>query len=1010
MLAKLTTQLKSFLGSEVAGAHPGDDLRSLLADVTLLTLVESPRFATAEWLDSARAILNGQTTEEVVKDILVQIFLAEFAAQVHTLGEISDQDLQALAGALAGAINTLESVGAVEAAAIGQLVAGHFYLYVRHSLGFRSYFLEQAEKYFAAADNPDCPVIGRAFAKLRLGDTQLLGIQNPDSAVIATSDENFFDALEILSKLTADFMPAAVARIGAEVRVALGTTSYLLSQIGGEQSQKMREVAIDHLASVIGKTSELPVGSERWSKAALVLARAWGAEADARALIASETGAQGEAFEEAMEVERLVLGEIVANASNEAPEVWALAHLALAATDGLRPSSATRQKVISHYEIALSVFDSRACPETWAKVEGQLGTFLLNEAMLQDDPDGKEASLQHFVAASQVDDPLRDTERNAARQLAHALINLGRLDEALSALAQAMDAGEYVLARALSVPAQRAESGILASIVRELAQLLIQTGKTEDALRFLVYAIELDFAYSLRFPPRSPDESEQLDRILLGTTQKERIYNAILPFARTEYELNAVRREAGERLGPIVESALEERRRFLDNSLEKISLKALIPAGGVLAIPLASSDGNFIVLSENQDVPMEVVPATDVSRRWLLEAVFGAGLREGWLSAYLRSLIERTATTDLFGGHPAIVESRDRVLTVTYLPGLSEDPAGTIPQEKWIPALDESARAAWHIIEPLLRHLNGRLPPGSPVVFMGEPLLAMLPLAAAWRHVSGTAKVLAEDWSIGTVPAASLFRSKGSDFKFDPEDASLVVVDPTASLPFARWEYVALVASQPGLQVRMVGERPSAIKKAVIEAFGDSSIQHFACHAQYENGDPLDSFINLGGGEKLTAREIVSELDLSKSKLVVLSACESGMVNTAVTNPERYVGLATAFLEAGAQRVIASLWSVNDISTMLLMHAFYEELAEKPPIIALRNAQLRIRDMTASKTAAALQFLEQRGAEMPRSPSERQRRTALEAQIARFSALPKNAQPFMHAYHWAAFVHYGAPR
>src|SRR6266567_646453 len=95
------------------------------------------------------------------------------------------------------------------------------------------------------------------------------------------------------------------------------------------------------------------------------------------------------------------------------------------------------------------------------------------------------------------------------------------------------------------------------------------------------------------------------------------------------------------------------------------------------------------------------------------------------------------------------------------------------------------------------------------------------------------------------------------------------------------------------------------------------------------------------------------------------------MINTSISHPERYVGLATAFLEAGAERVISTLWSVNDVSTMLLMQALYEELAEQPPIIALRSAQLRIRDMSAPDAAAALRQLGQRGAALPKSSSVR---------------------------------------
>jgi CHAT domain-containing protein len=80
-----------------------------------------------------------------------------------------------------------------------------------------------------------------------------------------------------------------------------------------------------------------------------------------------------------------------------------------------------------------------------------------------------------------------------------------------------------------------------------------------------------------------------------------------------------------------------------------------------------------------------------------------------------------------------------------------------------------------------------------------------------------------------------------------------------------------------------------------------------------------------GGGEDgwLTAAEI-AELDL-QADLVVLSACDTGRGR--ITG-DGVVGLTRAFLSAGADTVIVSLWQVPDDATAALMVAFYEALAE----------------------------------------------------------------------------------
>jgi CHAT domain-containing protein len=108
----------------------------------------------------------------------------------------------------------------------------------------------------------------------------------------------------------------------------------------------------------------------------------------------------------------------------------------------------------------------------------------------------------------------------------------------------------------------------------------------------------------------------------------------------------------------------------------------------------------------------------------------------------------------------------------------------------------------------------------------------------------------------------------------------------------------------------------------------------------------------------LTGEEIVS-LDLQKTELVVLSACDTRL--GAVADGEGVMSLARAFHLAGARNVIASLWKVDDEATAALMKLFYHNLwqEEQPPMKALRQAQLviyrnpeRIHDLASLRGAA----------------------------------------------------------
>jgi CHAT domain-containing protein len=89
----------------------------------------------------------------------------------------------------------------------------------------------------------------------------------------------------------------------------------------------------------------------------------------------------------------------------------------------------------------------------------------------------------------------------------------------------------------------------------------------------------------------------------------------------------------------------------------------------------------------------------------------------------------------------------------------------------------------------------------------------------------------------------------------------------------------------------------------------------------------------------LTAEEIATQ-DLDGVQLVVLSACETGLGQSA--GGEGLLGLQRAFQSAGARSVVASLWTVDDEKTRSLMERFYENHWQKNlgVLEALREAQL----------------------------------------------------------------------
>jgi CHAT domain-containing protein/tetratricopeptide (TPR) repeat protein len=116
--------------------------------------------------------------------------------------------------------------------------------------------------------------------------------------------------------------------------------------------------------------------------------------------------------------------------------------------------------------------------------------------------------------------------------------------------------------------------------------------------------------------------------------------------------------------------------------------------------------------------------------------------------------------------------------------------------------------------------------------------------------------------------------------------------------------------------------------------------------------------------DSLFTAEQVGSQDYRGTELVVLSACETGVGDVALS--EGAMSLQRAFLAAGARSVVASHWKVDDAATAVLMDEFYRNLWEKqlPKADALREAQLtvlrrpqlvdqRARELRGLDTAAA---------------------------------------------------------
>ena len=147
------------------------------------------------------------------------------------------------------------------------------------------------------------------------------------------------------------------------------------------------------------------------------------------------------------------------------------------------------------------------------------------------------------------------------------------------------------------------------------------------------------------------------------------------------------------------------------------------------------------------------------------------------------------------------------------------------------------------------------------------------------------------------------------------------------------------VTQLPGVEeeVKMIGEilnvepltGKNATKDQVLRRLHAVSLVHIAAHGSAERGEILLS-PNLGSSKRPKEKDfLLTMADVLnaklEAKLVVLSCCHSGRGKI---KAEGVVGLARAFLGAGARSVIGSLWAIDDKATLTFMRHFYEHLVK----------------------------------------------------------------------------------
>lgn len=523
----------------------------------------------------------------------------------------------------------------------------------------------------------------------------------------------------------------------------------------------------------------------------------------------------------------------------------------------------------------------------------------------------------------------------------------GRWDEALSAYDQALE-----------LAAELGRTHWLSLIHYQRGKLLKQIGRVDEAFAAYHEAIERIEAL------RGATEGEDLKLGLLGTTQQ--IYEAMvllcLERGRSADAFNYVERARSRAFLDTLVQRSPELYESVDQPVVTLhELQARLPADAVLVEYFTTG-----VLPRGEHL-INKLPDHN------------AALREHMTQP--PQVILFAVTRDQYFVQPVALDP-NTLRPLPYDPGPGRR---LLLRPRLITLLHEKLIAP---VQPLLRdHHTLFLIPHGPLHYV--PFMAL-------RSADGSYLLDRDGPAIATAPSATILLRTclGRGASAARDFLAIGYKDEGArELPCAEAEAQAVGALMEGDV--WAGDAPKS--ERLLAAGPHLRWLHFAGHAVYNPRDPLASELHLGANDALSARQIIGGLDLD-AELVTLSACTSGLSH--VVPGDELLGLQRAFLYAGARAVLCTLWEATDVVSLLVMQHFYHDLhGGKSAAVALRDAQVALRDMTGREFAAIVERWREEDAEYVPALGE----------FAMILPEQYDQQLFVQPFYWAPFMLIGQP-
>src|SRR5262245_29516847 len=658
------------------------------------------------------------------------------------------------------------------------------------------------------------------------------------------------------------------------------------------------------------------------------------------------------------------------------PERWARVMLNLGIAYSKRTTGDPADNIeqaINAYQNGLRFYTRASDPVKWASAQNNLGIALRKRARgeraanLAASAAAHEAAMTVFTPAAFPWMHLRSAQ--LAGEVAAAR---GDWPAAQRYYRQAIDSSHLLFAAGLN----RAEAE---TVVREGGELFAGAAYAAIKLNTPLEALNLvesgrarllKVAVGLDALPVRAEQRVRLDAIRTDIRERE---------GRMEYLVGDERLQAIGRL----ESLRAEMQKIIDgaNAANRIDAQGnavalaehLLTKYSAIVIPIVTQNGAALLLIVRGTHGISVVPVAvqgldTSSLNRFLQGAEPSGRAQGWLGAYS---INHLAPSE------RQIRWQEWMRAIHALP--------TSLARLFASALVDGLRA------------NG-VADGTAILWLPQGALGLLPMAIASDPRTGRA--ILDRFIISNAPslaAATVALQRSSAPASRP--ALTAVINPTGDLGFTEPEGAVAISYFEAPRRTLLGAKDARLE-TVLASLARSSHWHFATHGTFSWINTEQSALLLADGDQLTVRDLLDRADLGHPRLVVLSACETGVFDFQRT-PDEFIGLPATFLQAGSAGVIGTLWPVDDTSTALIMMKFYEFYFAKAiePASALRGAQLWLRDAAVPEIDAFLTQMVRAG-----------RLSAEQGAMLRKSLLSgkANEPPYAHPYYWAAFQFYGA--